>query len=98
MARDQRQPVTMLSASHPCPTAFPLRLPLARPPARRRSADSHDTDRFLSLRNSLPAFRNALAHVLLSEGIPSMCARARSAKSYDASHPHPCPAAWLAEC
>ncbi|KAL4459197.1 hypothetical protein ABPG75_014062 [Micractinium tetrahymenae] len=32
--------------------------------------ENHDTDRFLSLRDDLPAYRNALAHALLSEGIP----------------------------
>ncbi|PSC67013.1 alpha-1,3-glucan synthase Ags3, partial [Micractinium conductrix] len=32
--------------------------------------ENHDTDRFLTLRDNLPAYRNALAHVLLSESIP----------------------------
>ncbi|EFN56269.1 hypothetical protein CHLNCDRAFT_30901, partial [Chlorella variabilis] len=32
--------------------------------------ENHDTDRFLSTRASLPAYRNALAFILLAEGIP----------------------------
>ena len=34
--------------------------------------ENHDTDRFLSTRASLPAYRNALAFIVLAEGIPIM--------------------------
>jgi alpha-amylase len=34
--------------------------------------ENHDTDRFLSARDNLPAYRNALAYILLSESIPIM--------------------------
>lgn len=44
-------------------------LPSSPPPLPQ---ECHDTDRFLSVRNSMPAYRNALAYVLLSESIPIM--------------------------